>query len=75
LGTTLGVVDTLKYMDEFLSRQSRLCLPEFIEPAHLVDIVLAYRERKPSAQRLGVARMVRAALKDRYPCPKKTNTL
>ncbi|NWE39787.1 hypothetical protein HX875_09940 [Pseudomonas yamanorum] len=71
LGITIGVFDTLKYMDEFTPRNRHLCMPERLEPGSLVDIVLAYSEKYPAAGRFGTARLVRGAIAERYPCLKK----
>lgn len=74
LGITTGVLRTLEYLDEFTPRNRRLCLPESLEPGRLVDRVLAYSKKYPAAERGGTARLVRGAITEHYPCPKKGNS-
>ncbi|WP_148666950.1 Rap1a/Tai family immunity protein [Pseudomonas yamanorum] len=75
LGITTGVLRTLEYKDEFTRRNRRLCQPENLEPGHLVEMVLEYSKKYPAAERSGTTRLVRGAITERYPCPKRNNTL
>jgi hypothetical protein len=75
LGITTGVLRTLEYKDEFTRRNRRLCLPENLEPGRLVDLVLEYSKKYPAAEQSGTTRLVRGAITEHYPCPKRNNTL